>query len=53
MSVLKRKRKASHENMCLMSNLVRDGHSWIVLGEKTKQQLQGERIAELEKYGIK
>lgn len=36
------------KNMCLMSNLVREGRSWIVLGEKTNQQLQEERIAVLE-----
>ena len=36
------------ENMCLMSNLVREGRSWIVIGEKTQQQMQEERIAVLE-----
>ena len=36
------------ENMCLMSNLVREGRAWIVIGEKTQQQMQEERIAVLE-----
>lgn len=36
------------ENMCLLSNLVREGRSWIVIGEKTQQQMQEERIAVLE-----
>lgn len=36
------------ENMCLMSNLVREGRSWIVIGEKTQQQMQEERLAVLE-----
>ena len=35
-------------DMRLMSNIVRDGRSWIVIGEKSKQQKQEERIAELE-----
>lgn len=36
------------EDAQLLSNLVREGRSWIVLGEKTPQQKQEERIAELE-----
>lgn len=31
-------------NMRLLSNIVRDGRSWIVLGEKSEQQLKEEAI---------
>lgn len=35
-------------DMCLVSNREEEGRSWFVLGEKSAQQKQEERVAELE-----
>lgn len=38
----------TYTNMKLMSNIVREGRSWIVLGEKTEEDFQKERMLALE-----
>ena len=37
----------TYTDMWLMSNLIREGRSWFVLGEKTAQQKTMERIEKL------
>lgn len=34
----------THKDMVLVSNQVRDGHSWFILGEKTSQQKALDKI---------
>lgn len=36
--------EVSYHDMQLLSNIVRDGQSWIVLGEKTEQQKKEEML---------